>query len=154
MLGVGDTAPELKLTDLHGVERPLRDRTAAKPVLLAFFKISCPTCQYTLPFIERFAQNDNLDVIAISQDDAEATQEFHEAFGVTVPTLLDEQAKGYPASNAFGITHVPSIFLLEPDGTIGMAVAGYSNRDLEAVGNMAGLATFREGERVLEWKAG
>src|SRR5256885_9795159 len=37
-----------------------------------------------------------------SQDDARATKEFARKFGVTFPIALDE--KGYPASNAYGLT--------------------------------------------------
>ena len=45
-------------------------------------------------------------------------QGFNQRFGVTFPTLLDLSNEDYPASNAYGITSVPSLFLVEPDGTI------------------------------------
>jgi peroxiredoxin len=154
MLGVGDQVPELSLCDLHGAEQPLRDEATSKPLLVTFFKISCPVCQFTLPFIERFVKSDNVDVIAISQDDAEATQDFREALDLTVPTLLDQRKKGYPASNAFGISHVPAVFLIDPDGSISIAAEGFSKKELEAVGHLAGIEPFRPDERVPEWKSG
>ncbi len=57
-------------------------------------------------------------------------------------------------SNAFGITNVPSLFLVEPDGVISLASQGFVKRDLEALGKRAGVEVFRQGEKVPEWKAG
>ena len=63
---------------------------------------------------------------------------FNQRFGVTFPTLLDQSKEGYPASNAFGISSVPSLFLVEQDGTIAKAFSGFSKRDLEGLGERAG----------------
>ncbi len=71
-----------------------------------------------------------------------------------MPTLLDRDHDGYPVSNAFGITHVPSLFLVEPDGTISLATAGFVKPDLEAFGKRSGVETFRPEEKVPEWKSG
>lgn len=154
MLGVGDQAPEFTLPDLLGSRKSLKDFIGNKAALITIFKISCPVCQMTLPFIERLSKSDNIETVAISQDDLEATEEFRAALGLTFPTLLDEDHAGYPVSNAFGVTHVPSLFLVEPDGSISMAVSGFSRRDLETVGELAGVKPFREGEKVPEWKSG
>jgi peroxiredoxin len=154
MLGAGDTAPDFNLQDMYGREKSLQDFIATKPALIALFKVSCPVCQYTFPILERLAESDNIEVVGISQDDLEATQEFRSEFGVTFTTLLDESKRGYPVSEAFGITTVPSIFLVEPGGQISMAEAGFSKRDLEAVGRIAGVAPFKPGEKVPEFKAG
>lgn len=154
MLRVGDQAPEFQLEDMLGTQQSLKDLTATKPVLLAFFKISCPVCQFTLPFLERLSKSDNVEFIAISQDDPAATEEFRKAFGVTFTTLLDPKKRGYPASNGFEISHVPSLFLVAPGGQIEMAVEGFSRHDLESLGNLAGLEPFRPDEKVPEWKSG
>lgn len=144
MLGIGDQAPEA-----------LRRYTAAdKPALFLVFKISCPVCQLAAPFVERLSQSRQLDVVGISQDDDEGTAEFREAFGVTFPTVLDTDESGYAVSNALGITHVPSLFVVEPGGRISKALAGFSRRDLEEVGQRAGVEPFRAGEKVPEWKSG
>ena len=55
MLSVGGKAPDFVLPTLSGIEVSLGEMTRSGPVLLAFFKISCPTCQYTFPFLERLA---------------------------------------------------------------------------------------------------
>jgi len=62
-----------------------------------FFKVSCPVCQFTFPFLERLHKRyggDGVTFLGISQDDARATQNFAKEYGVTFPLLLDES--GYP----------------------------------------------------------
>ncbi len=154
MLAVGDTVAPFQLQDIHGREKTLESFIATKPALITLFKVSCPVCQMTLPYLERISKSDTLEVIAISQDDLDATQAFRERFGVTFTTLLDESRKGYPVSNAFGITSVPSLFLVEPGGAIAMAGEGFSKRELESVGKLAGVEPFKPGENVPELKAG
>src|SRR5438309_10210858 len=90
MLGRGMHAPRFELKDLAGDRQSLVRILEKGPVLLALFKVSCPVCQLALPFLDRMADNDALQVIAISQDDASPTQAFHQRFGVHIPTLLDE----------------------------------------------------------------
>ncbi|HWY48890.1 MAG TPA: hypothetical protein VNX70_15990, partial [Bryobacteraceae bacterium] len=72
----------------------------------------------------------------------------------TFPTLLDQSKENYPASNAYGIASVPSLFLVEKDGGIARAFSGFSKRDFEAVGELAGVKPFLPEDNVPEWKAG
>jgi peroxiredoxin len=150
----GAIAPGFRLTGLDGPTRTLDDILAGGPALLAFFKISCPVCQLTAPYLERLAANNAIQVIGISQDDASATRGFRQRFGVTFPTLLDLSSEEYPASNAYGITSVPSLFLLERDGTILRSFSGFSKRDFEEIGTRAGVSPFGPDDHVPEWKAG
>jgi len=142
-LEAGDAAPDLRLARLGGGEARLISEV---PVLLAFFKVSCPVCQLTLPFVERL--HPGARVYAISQNGAEATREFSEHYGLTMPTLLDGEEDGFPASNAFGITHVPTMFLIEPGGRIGRVIEGWNRREMERLG------ALRAGDNVPEWKSG
>lgn len=153
MLEAGSQAPAFRLKDLQGGAISLEEILAKGPALLAFFKSSCPVCQLTLPYLERLAASTSIQIISISQDDAAVTQAFNQRFGVTLPTLLDPK-EGYPASNAYGITNVPTLFLVEPDHRIAKSFTGFSKRDLEALGERAGVGIFRAGDNVPEWKAG
>jgi len=153
MLAAGADAPSFQLGDLAGKQHALADLLAEGPVLVALYKISCPVCQMTLPHLERLSKG-SLRVIGISQDDERGTAFFHQKFGATMAALLDREESGYPVSNAFGISHVPSLFLIEPDGVISLASAGFVKSDLEAIGRRAGVAAFLPGENVPEWKAG
>lgn len=154
MLETGAHAPSFRLKSIDGGMISLGDIQAKGPALLAFFKVSCPVCQLAMPYLQRLAAGSSVQVIGISQDDARDTSEFNQRFGVTFPTLLDSSKERYPASNAFGITNVPSLFLVEPDGQVSTAVTGFSKRDFESFGQRAGVQTFHSGDNVPEWKAG
>lgn len=147
-------APKFDLNDLAGKRVSLDGILAKGPVLLAFFKVSCPVCQLTFPFLERMSNNEALQIVGISQDDTGPTSGFNARFGVRFPTLLDEAREGYPVSNAFGISSVPSLFLVETDGTISQSFAGFSRRDLEQLGNRINVRPFRPDEYVPEFKSG
>ncbi|MBV9771216.1 MAG: TlpA family protein disulfide reductase [Bryobacterales bacterium] len=154
LLAAGAKAPSFQLTGLDGSTRSLEDILDNGPALLAFFKISCPVCQLTAPYLDRLTGKNGLQVIGISQDDDGPTRGFMQRFGVTFPALLDSSNENYPASNAYGITSVPSLFLLEPDGTIARCFSGFSKRDLEEIGARAGIPLFGPDDQVPEWKSG
>lgn len=132
----GNAAPAFSLKSLDGKEVSLGKLLESGPVVAAFFKISCPVCQFTFPFLERIYKRyggDGATFLGISQDDARDTKDFAKEFGVTFPMALDEKQKGYPASNAYGLTNVPTIFLVEPSGTVKVACLGFDKKDLEAI---------------------
>ena len=153
MLAAGVAAPEFELRDIEGNPYSLKSLTQDGPVLLALFKISCPVCQLTLPYLERISKG-RLRIVAISQDDARATAKFKEKYGITLPTLLDPEEAGYPVSNAFKITHVPSLFLVAPGGVIERSGAGFRKSELEEFAHRSGVRVFNENENVPAWKAG
>jgi peroxiredoxin len=139
------TAPEFSLKGLDGTTHSLEALRQKGPVVAAFFKISCPVCQFTFPFLQRLYQRyggDNVTFLGISQDDAKATGGFARQYGVTFPMVLDEKDKGYPASNAYALTNVPTVFLIDTDGTVRVASMGFVKDDLERIA--AELAERRE----------
>ncbi len=154
MVAEGEQAPAFELQTLQGGKQSLEEILKAGPALFAFYKISCPVCQLTAPYLERLSAGSKIQIIGVSQDDVQSTQGFLQRFGVTFPTLLDQASDGYPASNAYGISSVPALFLVEPDGRISKSFSGFSKRDLEDLGERAGAAPFRPDEKVPEWKAG
>jgi peroxiredoxin len=154
MLKKGDRAPSFSLEQLDGVTRSLDEILAAGPAVITLFKISCPVCQLALPFLQRIAESGKIPVIAISQDGAQGTEKFRKQFKISMPTLLDKEEEGYPVSNAFGITHVPSVFVVNAGGTVDMAFDGFSKREIAAIGDRAGVGVFGEKDNVPEWKAG
>ncbi len=153
MLSAGTKAPVFTLEDTSGHRQGLPTALSSGPALIVLFKISCPVCQLAMPYVERISKG-SLQVIPISQDDERATERFRRSFGLTLPVLLDREEQGYPVSNSFGISHVPALFLVEPDGVISMSVNGFVKRDFAALGDRAGVETFRPEDKVPEWKAG
>ena len=133
-IAAGHVAPGFTLKSLEGREYALGKLLEKGPVVAAFFKISCPVCQFTFPYLQRLAERysgDSATVIGISQDDVRGTKEFNHEYGVTFPTLLDDS--GYPVSNAYGLSMVPTIFLIEPDGNVKISCMGFDKGDLEKI---------------------
>lgn len=131
----GDAAPEFSLADAQGKSHSLKDLLKKGPVIAAFFKMCCPTCQFTFPFLQRIHDaygSANATLVAISQEDAADTAEFCQEHGVTFTALLDED--GYAASNSYGITNVPSIFLISPDGKVQARAVGFARAEIEKMG--------------------
>ena len=157
---ISGKAPEIGLTSLLGERITLTDLLKSGPVLLAFYKVSCPTCQLAFPFLERLhcgQKADGFQVVGISQDDSRATDEFNRTFGLTLTTLLDppmEHSVRYPASNAYQITNVPSLFLVEQDGQISESVNGFDKSELEKLGQRFGVQIFTPADRVPAYRPG
>jgi len=162
-LGVGTKAPEFELKTLDGTRFALSQELGRGPVVLAFFKISCPTCQYAFPFLERLYKvygGKNVGLVGISQNDAKETTAFARQFGVTFPILLDDTEK-YPVSNAYGLTNVPTIFWIARDSEIELSSVGWVKSDFEAIARkmaesakIAAVPIFNPEEDVRDFRAG
>ena len=154
----GVRAPEFTLPDVAGRQRSLEELLRHGPLVVAFFKVSCPTCQYTFPFLERLHQRLNgaaARIVGISQDVRRKTEQFNREYGVNFPVLLDSEDENYPVSNAYGITHVPTLFLIEPDGRIALNSAGFVKGDLEELARRLGpIELFQRDEKVEAFRAG
>jgi peroxiredoxin len=162
-LTVGTKAPDFTLKAIDGKEFSLSEQLAKGPVVLAFFKVSCPTCQYAFPFFERlhkaYRQN-GVTLVGISQNAARDTAAFQKQFGVTFPVLLDE-LDAYPVSNAYGLTNVPTLFWIAADGEIEVSAVGWLKKEFEDVnrrmaehGKVPLATVFQPGEDVRDFRAG
>jgi peroxiredoxin len=162
-LTAGTSAPDFKLETMDGKQFSLRDALMRGPVLAAFFKISCPVCQYTFPFLERIYQahgGTNVTIVGISQNAKKDTAAFTKEYGVTFPVLLDD-TNTYPVSNAYGLTNVPSIFWIAPDGEIEISSVGWERKDVEEMNRKTAKTTgggpkpvFHAGEEIADFRAG
>jgi peroxiredoxin len=162
----GQQAPPFELVDTEGKRFALAAALERGPVVAAFFKVSCPVCQFAFPFLERLFKSyggarggGRVSFVAISQDDEADTKEFCEEYGITFPALLDEE--GFPASNEYGLTNVPTYYLIAPDGKVQVESVGFSKRAFEAISaylarflGMAASSVFLPGEIVPESKPG
>jgi len=158
----GSKAPEFALQSADGKKLNLADALTKGPVVAAFFKVSCPTCQFTAPFLERLHETyggEQFTLWGISQDDAADTREFCHEFEVEFPALIDDH--GYTVSNQYGITNVPTVFLIAPDGKIQESCVGFSKKDLEKMAAAGAKANstpptsfFKPGEVIPDFKPG
>lgn len=162
-LTVGKTAPDFTLEAMDGKKFNLREALASGPVVAAFFKVSCPTCQYAFPFLERLYhayRGKNVTLVGVSQNDKKDTAAFAKQFGVTFPILLDN-THTYPVSNAYGLTNVPTIFWIAQDGEIEVSSVGWVKSEFEQINRAMAerlkavpAAVFHPGEDVRDFRAG
>ena len=162
-LATGKKAPDFSLKTLGGKQFSLSEALGRGPVLLAFFKISCPVCQYAFPFLERLYKaykQKGYTLAGVSQNDAKETAAFNKEFGVTFPVLLDD-TRTYPVSNAYGLTNVPTLFWIASESEIEISSVGWLKADFEeinrrmaSVGNFSVVPVFKPDEEVADFRAG
>ena len=105
VLKAGKSAPHFGLIAIDGKKYSLQEGLKHGPVLAAFFKVACPTCQYTFPFLERLYQqlrSSGVQIWGISQDGVRDSQRFAREYSVTFPILIDDypyKSRGNTDSN-------------------------------------------------------
>ena len=162
-LEAGVRAPEINLSFLDGGKFSLPDALKRGPLVAVFFKVSCPVCQMAMPYLDRiyraYGGSGKLTFVGVSQDSASDTAAFNKLFGVTFPVLLD--GKGYPVSNAYKLTNVPTVFMISPAGEIEFSSVSWSKseilelgRKLAKVNSTPAATIFQPGESVPEYKPG
>ena len=98
-LAPGSTAPDLDGVDLM------------EPRILFFYKVTCPVCQLAAPVAERIEQAVPGRITGVGQDAEPDLRAFAQEYGVTFPSVRD--APPYPASRAYGVRVVPTLFLVQ-----------------------------------------
>jgi peroxiredoxin len=120
----------------------LRDETGA-PVapptgetLYAVFKTTCPTCELAWPYLDRIRRiGDGLQVVAVSQDNPAKSQEFAERLGTRLNTSYDPNP--WPASDALGLTSVPTLFRVGADGVVAETIVGFDRERFRGLARRA-----------------
>lgn len=108
------------------------------PLLLAFFKVSCPTCRLTWPYLQRLHASYGgkaVRVVGVSQNGAEESRRFFEEWGKARFDLVMDSEPGFAASNAFQVEAVPHLVLISPAGRLEEIFAGWSKEKMEALGS-------------------
>ncbi len=159
----GTTAPDFTLPTMEGSQFSMSEALARGPVVAAFFKISCPTCQYAFPFLQRIYEahgNKGATIVGISQNPKKDTAAFAKEYKITFPVLLDD-TNSYPVSNAYGLTNVPTVFWIAQDGEIEISSVGWNKKDMEDLNQRAAEASaggarplFRPDEHIVDFRAG
>ena len=162
-LTAGTQAPHFELTSVSGEKFSLQDALAQGPVLAVFFKISCPVCQYALPFYERIYKtygNHKFTIVGISQNEKSDTLEFSKRYGITFPVLLDDTKK-FPVSNAYGLNTVPTSFWIAQDGEIEISSVSWMRQEFEQIAGKAAESAgtppqplFQPTEKIADFRAG
>ncbi len=146
---------------MHG-ERGERLDPAAAETLYAIFKTTCPTCEFTWPFLERIRHaipEGGLRILAVSQDDPGKTAAFNTRLGVNLTTAFDLDP--WTASDELGLTTVPTLFRVGPTGVIEETIVGFDRAAMEglsrrsaAIAGKPATPLFRADEHVPAIKPG
>jgi peroxiredoxin len=162
-LTAGTSAPDFNLQTMNGDQFSLREALTRGPVVVAFFKVSCPVCQYAFPFIERIYKahgGENVTIVGVSQNNKKDTARFVKEYGVTFPILLDDTST-YPVSNAYGLTNVPTVFWIAEDGEIEISSVAWERKEIEEINRKAAKISggelkpvFRSDEQIPDYRPG
>lgn len=126
----GDHAPTLIGLSLDG--QPYLEQPGGMLTILIFFKESCPTCRLILPRIENLYRTyppSGWRLLGIGQDEPQTLQRLVQQLHLSFPIISDHH---FTSSIAYHLTHVPTAFLISPQGEILETLVGFDRDKLEA----------------------
>ena len=151
MLSPGDEAPLLHLPDID-TGQLVDDPWHSGPVVLAFFKATCPVCHMAAPKVRAMAEG-GARVVGVGEDSRPTLVTYRERFGQHVTTLSEPAP--YPVSSAYGLVTVPTLFLVGADGRVADAVGGWDRERWNRVATAAGSAPVSApGDGLPEFRPG
>lgn len=121
---IGNRAIDFELQTLDGQTIKL-SALQGKPVLLNFWATWCGPCKYEMPFLQQIHDKytgKGLILLEIDiNEKPETVQKYLTDNNLTVTVPMDVGAK---VAKAYGITGIPSSFLIDKDGIIRQKVIG------------------------------
>ena len=98
------------------------------PHALLFYKVTCPTCQMAAPAIQRFERAYPGRITGIGQDPSEKLAEFSATHDMSFPSASD--LPPYDVSNAYEISHVPTVVVVDGKGIVADIVESWDRDGL------------------------
>ena len=133
-LEAGAISPQVTLENSDGQPQVLGGLSVDGWLLLVFFKVGCGTCKFSAPYFEKiyqaFGNYPGFQMIGISQDSPEDTEAFMSEHGASYPNLYDTTCW---AAQDYGLTNVPTWFLVEEGGRILDSNTGFCRADLNSL---------------------
>ncbi|WP_322797824.1 TlpA disulfide reductase family protein [Thermoflexus sp.] len=127
----GDRAPVLIGCTLDG--QPYLEQPEGTLTVLVFFKESCPTSRLILPRLEnlhRAYPRSGWRLLGIGQDTRQILQQLSRELRLSFPILADHN---FTSSATYRLTHVPTTFLIDPQGRILHILVGFARDELETI---------------------
>jgi hypothetical protein len=121
------------------------------PSLLVVLETDCPTCQLTVPYLNRMFDL-GAEIAGLSQDSSAETERFAAAMPVRFPLQCDSNLQESKRRNP---TSVPALFLLGNGGETLESSIGFAKADLNRFAALLGLppvADIHDGNPA--WKPG
>ena len=116
----GDLFPDFISKDSDGQKFQLSN-LQGKVVVLEFWANWCPSCQRTIPVMQRVEKTfagQNVEFVGVNSDgDAPVVKEIQAKWGITTRTLVDGSPSG-PISVRYAIMAWPSFFVIGKDGRV------------------------------------
>lgn len=127
----GHPAPDLKIVGLNGTEFDLQDHKG-QPVLLNFFKSTCPWCQQEMPRLAKVYEHlKSLGIeipiqgVVVGSDTGESAARFAQNSQLNIPLAVDADKT---ARADFALTRVPTLVLVDAKGNISRVYEGASEQ--------------------------
>ncbi len=126
-LEVGEKAPPFVNLNLQHQRVWSRDHLGQRWVILDFFATDCEGCKKELPILERLQADYGslgLEVIVFATDPQgeELVLPYFRQTPTSLTVLLDNYQT---AVKRYGVKEIPSVFLVDPQGIIVLAEAGF-----------------------------
>ncbi len=130
----GLIAPDALGTDRDGVVHSVSQHRG-KVVLLSFWASWCGQCLSELPIIENIQRKigkEHVEVVAlnIDKDHAKYIAMRRKLKGYTLALTRDDDRH---AADAYGVSGVPHMILIDKEGRVGYRHIGYSEKQLPAI---------------------
>ena len=126
---VGSLAPDFEVTTIDGATVSLQD-LKGKPILLLFFRTTCPACNTNMPHVQAAfeARGEEVHFIAIETGSSnDSVQQYAETNGLSFTVAL---GRGNTAPNDYNIQFIPTTFLIDSQGVIrAKQVGAYASAD-------------------------
>ncbi len=143
-LAPGSDAPPFALPADDGSERSLEDLSAGGPVVLAFFKTSCPTCRMSFPVYAELHRRygDVIPVVPVAQDPIDDAAPWLDQAGFK-GLFVEDHSSDFATSDAYEIQSVPTLVMVE-DGKVVATGEGWDRERANAWAVDLGERTGRE----------
>jgi hypothetical protein len=131
-LSAGADAPAFTLPRLSGGDGVI-PRAGAPFSVLLFVKEECETCRLTLPFFGRIARAyGGFPIAVVAENDAAGASRVAKLGGLPAE-IVHLEGEPYPASAAYKLYSVPSLFEVDAAGKVISQVVGWDRAAYEAL---------------------
>lgn len=128
----GQPAPPFKLAALKGDAPFTLDGLKGRVTLIDFWASWCGPCREAMPQYDALRgefPHDKFDVLAINMDEERKDAEgFLAKHSVSYPIALDPAGE---AAKAFGLTGMPTSYLLDANGVVKQRHNGFTKKDID-----------------------
>jgi thiol-disulfide isomerase/thioredoxin len=128
---IPEAVPDLRLPDLAGQEKSLRD-FLGQPLIINFWATWCAPCRREIPLLQQLRQahhDEGLEIVGIAVDFRTAVTDYVRARAIDYPLLIGED-RGLAAAEQFGMqTVLPFSVFADAQGRIVAVKIGELHRD-------------------------